>query len=154
VRKEFSFEGSVYSSNKATFKTILRKHGFVWKGKLGDFIWLGNDEKVIAEFERDPERNVTLSATLIWSGKKRTDFLKELEKWAEDVGGKKAEGKSRAPSQDKRIQQELKFWDKLNKPDKERLRAEGRPNDWIKKDLREWRKKRNQKRKELIERYG
>lgn len=154
MRKEFSFEGSIYSNNKATFKMILRKHGFVWKGKLGDFIWLGNDEKLIAEFERDPERNITLSATLIWSGKKRTDFLMELEKWAKDVGGKKTEGKAKAQSQDKRIQQELKFWDKLNKPDEERLRAEGRPNDWIKKDLREWRKKRNQKRKELIDRYG
>lgn len=154
MKREFSFEGSVYSNNKASFKKILKKHGFVWKGKLGDFIWLGKNEKVIAEFERDPERDITLSATLVWSGKKKSDFLKELEKWVEDVGGKKTQGKAKKSSPDKRIQEELEFWDKLNKPDEERLRVEGRPEDWIERDVKEWRKRRNRKKKELIERYG
>ncbi|UCD92919.1 MAG: hypothetical protein JSV43_03105 [Methanobacteriota archaeon] len=154
MKKQFSFEGSVYSENKTSFKKILKKHGFAWKGKLGDFIWLGKNEKMIAEFERDPERDITLSATLVWSGKKKTDFLKELEEWAKDVGGEKSVAKEKTPLSDKRIQEELKFWDKLNKPDEERLKSEGRPEDWIKKDLKKWRKRRNQKRKELIERYG
>lgn len=153
MKQEFSFDGVVYSDNKASFKKILRKHGLKWKGSMGDFVWIGDKDKVIAEFERDRERDITISATLIWSGKKKSDFLKEFEIWAKEAGGKKGKADKRKVPE-KKVQKELEFWDSLNKPDKGRLRAEGRPESWIEKDMKEWRKKKRQKKKELVDRYG
>ncbi len=153
MKQAFSFDGAVYSDNKDSFKKILRKYGLKWKGTMGDFVWIGEKDKVIAEFERDRERDVTISAKLTWNGRKKTDFLKELESWAKEVGGE-AEKVSKKKAPDRKVQKELEFWDSLNKPDEERLRAEGRPESWIERDIKEWKRKRRQKRKELLERYG
>jgi hypothetical protein len=139
---------------KAEFKKLLRGHGLKWRGRMGDFIWIGENDKVVADFERDAERDVTISATLTWSGKKKTDFLKELENWAKEVGGEKKDATGKDRNAEKKIEKELEFWDELNKPDKERLIAEGRPESWIEKDIKRWRKKKRQKKKELVERYG
>jgi hypothetical protein len=161
VKREFLFEGSVYSKKKASFKKILRKHGFAYQGSLVEFVWVGKNEKVVALFDRDRERDITISAKLTWSGKKKTDFLKDFEEWAKEIGGKrvkeagkKAKGPKEDPVTKKKIKQELEFWDKLNKPDANQLKAQGRPEDWIERDVKEWRKKRKQKRKELLDRYG
>jgi hypothetical protein len=154
VKRKFSFDGVVYSDNKAEFKNLLRSHDLKWRGRMGDFIWIGENDKVVADFERDTERDVTISATLTWSGKKKTDFLKELENWAKEVGGEKKEVTGKDETAEKKIEKELEFWDELNKPDKERLMAEGRPESWIEKDIKRWRKKKRQKKKELVERYG
>ena len=154
MKREFSFDGAAYSDNKAEFKKLLRSHGLKWKGSLGDFVWIGEGDKVVARFERDAERDVTISATLTWSGKKKTAFLMELENWAKEVGAEKADVTGKNKGADKKIKKELEFWDELHKPDKERLRAEGRPGSWIEKDMKEWRKKKRQKKKELVERYG
>ncbi len=152
MKQEFSFDGQVYSEYKATFKRILKKHGLEWKGSMGDFVWIGEHDKVMAEFDRDTERDITISAKLIWSGKKKTDFLRELEDWSTDVGGKKEKvSKKKVP--DKKVQKELEFWDTLHKPDEKRLRSEGRPESWIQKDLRLWKKMRREKKKELREKY-
>ncbi len=153
MKREFSFDGAAYSDNKAGFKKLLRGHGLKWKGSLDDFVWIGKSDKVVAEFERDAERDVTISATLTWSGKKKTAFLMELENWAKEVGAEKAIVTGKDESADKKIKKELEFWDELHKPDKERLRAEGRPESWIEKDVKEWRKKKRQKKKELVDRY-
>lgn len=152
MKVRFIFEGQIYSKNKSSFKSILKKHGLKWKGSMREFIWIGERDKIVAEFERDPERDVTLSATLTWTGKRKTDFLRELESWAREVGGK-----LEAPSDTRdlsMIEKELKFWDSLHKPDEERLRSRGCPESWIQRDLREWRNKRRKKKKELIEKYG
>jgi hypothetical protein len=154
VKQEFSFDGAVYSENKAGFKKLLRIHGLKWRGSMGDFIWIGENDKIVADFERDAERDVTISATLTWSGKRKTDFLKELEKWAKDVGGKRADASGKAKSSGPKIKKELEFWDELHKPDKQRLRDEGRPESWIEKDIKKWRKKKRQKKKELVDKYG
>ncbi len=154
MKREYTFDGAIYSQYKASFKKILRKHALKWKGSLGDFVWIGENDKVIAEFDRDAERDLTLSATLTWTGKKKTEFLKDLESWADEVGGKKGKVATKRKASDKKVQKELQFWDSLHKPDKERLVAEGRPEAWIEKDLKEWRKKRRQKKKELMDRYG
>ncbi len=154
MKQEFSFDGATYSKNKDSFKRILRKHGLKWKGSLGDFVWIGESDKVIAEYERDSERDITISATLVWSGKKKTDFLRELEEWADDVGGKKETTIVKKRTTSKKVQKELEFWDSLNKPDEARLRAEGRPESWIEKDMKEWRKSKRKKKKELMEKYG
>jgi hypothetical protein len=154
VKREFSFDGPVYSENKAGFKKLLRNHGLKWRGSMGDFIWIGENDKVVAEFERDTEKEVTISATLTWSGKKKTGFLKELESWADEVGSEKTDVTGKDESTEKKIKMKLEFWDELNKPDKERLKAEGRPESWIEKDVKEWRKKKRQKKKELVDRYG
>ncbi|MFQ6060542.1 MAG: hypothetical protein ACE5KV_04475 [Thermoplasmata archaeon] len=154
MRKEFHLEGPVYSRNKSGFKRILKRYGFVYAGSRSNFVWEGKNEKVVAFFERDAERDITISATLIWEGKKKTSFLKELEGWVKDVAGRSGEKPRRGASFEKKIQEELEFWDRLNKPDVARLRAEGRPEDWIRKDLAEWKEKRRKKRKELLERYA
>jgi hypothetical protein len=154
VKRKFSFDGVVYSDNKAGFKKLLRSHGLKWKGSMGDFVWIGENDKVVADFERDTERDVTISATLTWSGKKKTDFLKELENWAKEVGAEKKDVTGKDKSAVKKIEKELEFWDELNKPDKERLMAEGRPESWIEKDIKRWRRKKRQKKKELVDRYG
>jgi hypothetical protein len=154
VKREFTLDGATYSEYKSGFKKLLRRHGLKWRGSMGDFVWIGEKDKVVAEFERDTERDVTISATLKWIGKKKTDFLKELETWAKDLGAEKPEVSGVDKSADKKIKQELEFWDELHKPDKERLKAEGRPESWIEKDMKVWRKKKRQKKKELLDRYG
>ena len=154
MKQKFSFDGATYSKNKDSFKGILRKYGLRWKGSMGDFVWIGENDKIIAEFERDSERDITISATLVWNGKKKTDFLRELEEWATDVGGKKETTSGKKGTMSKKVQKELEFWDSLNKPDEARLRAEGRPDSWIEKDMKEWRRSKRQKKKELMERYG
>jgi len=95
---------------------------------------------------------VTVLATLTWEGKAKTPLLNELKTWVFSVGGKAEEQK--APKEDKsaakaRVERELAFWDRLHKPDVEALRAEGRPEDWIERDVREWKKAREARRKEL-----
>ena len=47
-----------------------------------------------------------------------------------------------------------RFWDSINKPDVEHLRASSRPEEWIKRDLENWKKGRREKKKELMKKYG
>ena len=152
MRFRFVVDGPKYTKHKAAFKKMLKEHRLSWRGNMTDFVWAGPRERVIAEYERDEVRDVTVRATLIWEGKAKTPLLNELKTWVFSVGGKAEEQK--ASKEDKsaakaRVDQELEFWDRLHKPDLDALRSEGRPEDWIERDVREWKKAREAKRREL-----
>jgi hypothetical protein len=155
MEKEFELEGSVYTDSKSDFKRILRKHGLKWKGSMGNFEWMGADDKVTAYFERDEQKNITLKARLVWEGKKKSDFLTELTAWVKSVQGAPKKKRARPAKESKqKIQRELEFWDTLHEPPVDGMKAEGRPESWINKDVEEWKAKRKKKEKELKRKYS
>lgn len=154
MRIRFLLQGEAYSSNKDDFKRILKKHGLAWKGSFDNIWWGSEREKVTAFFERDEVKDVTLSATLTWEGRKRTELLEELKGWVKELGGEVSELKADVARGEKEIERQLEFWDKLNKPNIDYLRSQGRPEAWIKRDLEEWRKKRRERKKELLSSMG
>lgn len=148
-------EGKVYSEHKADFKRILRKYSLKWKGSMNDFQWVGESDRVIAHFDRDEQRDITLKARLTWEGKKKTDFLSALAEWVRSLEGKHVK-KGRKPPRKSRekIQKELEFWDRIHEPPVEAMKAEGRPESWISKDIEDWEKRRKEKEKELRRKYS
>lgn len=153
MRFRFVVDGPKYSKHKAAFKRMLRDHRLSWRGTMGEFEWSSGRERVRAEYERDAVRDVTVRATLVWEGKAKTAFLNELKAWVFSLGGDTAEqtvrkGVPRDASE--RVEKDLEIWDRLHKPDVEALRAQGRPEDWIERDLRAWRTEREAKRKDLV----
>jgi len=156
MRYRFFLDGQAYSKNKNSFKMLLRKHKLAFKGSFGDFVWKNEREKVIAEFERDLEKNLTISATLVWEGRKKTEFMEELKAWIWELGGKGEKDEAPVPKAsdiESRVAEELEFWDGINKPDVGHLRATGRPEEWIKRDVEDWKKRRREKKRELAEKY-
>ena len=160
MRSRFVLDGPKYSKHKGAFKKMLAEHRLAWRGNMTEFVWVGAKERVRAEFERDEVRDVTVRATLTWEGKAKTPFLQELKTWAFSLGGKAMEEKPAKPSasaakeRNERAERELAFWDRLNKPDAEALRAAGRPEAWIERDVRTWKKARDAKRKEILQSLG
>lgn len=153
MRFRFVLDGARYSKRKGEFKKLLKEHGLRWRGTRMEFVWQGPRERVVAEYERDVTRDITVRAVLVWEGKSKTPFLNELKTWAFSLGAKSAEEKR--PREDPkaakaRVERELAFWDALHKPDEDALRAAGRPDDWIERDLARWKKARDAKRKELL----
>jgi hypothetical protein len=169
MQVSFTMQGQDYSKNKAGFKKLLAQHGLKWKGDMRKAVWGSEKEFVTGVFVRDETRDVTLSATLTWQGRKKTPFLAEFEKWVgqfkperredtgADSGNDTAAGQigslngemnedsspgSKKPDLGGMIEDELRVWDMTHKPDIERLRANGRPDAWIKKDVAEWMKER------------
>ena len=153
----FVLDGRAYSKNKASFKRLLRKHKLGFTGSFGNFLWQNATEKVRAEFVRDELKDVTISATLIWEARKKTEFVEELKAWVWELGGKadKEEADDQKTSEIRsKVDDELEFWDKLNKPDVEHLEAAGRPKEWVNKDIEDWKRRRREKKKELMEAHG
>ncbi len=156
MRYRFLLDGQLYSKNKSSFKELLKKHKLAFKGSFGNFLWQNENEKVRAEFQRDEEKDVTLSATLVWEGRKKTEFMEELKAWVWELGGKGDKDETPQPKAsevDSRVDKELEFWDRINKPDVDRLKATGRPEQWIKKDVEDYRRRRRERKKELMERF-
>ncbi len=152
MRFRFVVDGPKYSKSKAAFKRMLADHRLAWRGNMTEFLWVGPKERVRAEYERDEARDVTIRATLTWEGKAKTPLLNELKTWVFSLGGRAEEAKPAAEpasAAKERVERELAFWDAVHKPDAEALRAEGRPEEWIEKDLKEWKRARAAKRKEL-----
>ena len=152
MRFRFVVDGPKYSRHKAAFKGILKDHRLAWKGGMDTFVWASAKERVVGEYERDPARDVTIRATLTWEGKAKTPFLNELKTWAFSLGGKAEEQETRKEDKSaarERVERELAFWDRLHKPDAAALRAAGRPEEWIEKDVKEWKKARDARRREL-----
>jgi hypothetical protein len=147
MRYVLHIDGRNYSLHKDAFKEILRRHGLKWKGTFERPWWGSSAERVEANFERDPERDITTAATLIWIGPRASRLLEELEAWVLGLGGhaERQEGGGRLAEG----RQELRFWDFLNKPDETYLRREGRPEKWIQLDLEEWKRRRREKEQEL-----
>lgn len=154
MRHRFVLDGPKYSKHKAQFKKILADHRLAWKGNMAEFVWASGRERVRAEFERDEASDTTVRATLIWEGKAKTPLLNELKTWAFSLGGKAAEDRTPTkPSEGvkARVERELEFWDRVHRPDVDALRAAGRPEDWIARDLEAWKKARAAKRKDLLQ---
>lgn len=152
VRFRFVLDGAKYSRHKAAFKAILSEHRLAWKGGRTEFEWVGPKDHVRAEFERDAARDVTVRATLTWEGKAKTPFLNELKTWSFALGGTAIEEKIPRPTgsaADERVERELGFWDRVHRPDVDALRAQGRPADWIERDVEAWKVARAAREKEL-----
>ncbi len=152
MRFRFVVDGTAYSKGKDAFKKILRRHGLAFKGTRETFVWSSRTESVTALYERDEARDVTLKAELVWQSRKKTPLLNELKEWVWSVGGHGGEAEDEGAADAKAtdaVDRELAVWDAVNKPDAERLRAEGRPEAWIQKDVKAWQRKRAEKKREL-----
>lgn len=149
VRYTFHLEGSAYSGHKGDFKALLKRHGLRWRGTFEEPWWGSAEEKVEASFDRDQTRDVTLAATLRWTGARETPFLQALRAWVLSLGGHAERERRGAEAAKPQVDRELEFWDLLNKPDERYMRAEGRPRRWIELDLEQWRRRRREKMREL-----
>ncbi len=154
MRLRFVLDGHAYSKNKASFKKLLRKHKLGFKGSFGNFFWQNANEKIRAEFVRDEQKDITVTATLVWESRKKTEFMEELKTWVWELGGKADKEEVEGPKASEilsSVDKELEFWDGLNRPDVEHLTATGRPKEWIDKDIEEWKRRRRERKKELME---
>jgi hypothetical protein len=155
MRFRFVLDGAAYSKNKDAFKETLKRHGLAFKGSRDTFVWSSRQESVTATFERDEARDITVKAELVWQSRKKTPLLNELKEWAWSVGGRGGEEDDATPDAGTvdAIDRELAIWDAVHKPDVDRLRQEGRPGAWIDRDVRDWKRKRAEKRREIAARF-
>ena len=156
MRYRFRVDGGTYSRHKETLKRLLVKHALRWRGDRETFVWAGTKERLLATYERDPARDVTLSAELVWEARKKTEFLEDLKAWVWSVGGEGGldEGGPPVTTAKALVDRELAVWDVVHKPDVERLRREGRPEAWIQRDVHDWKQKREERRRELMAELG
>ncbi|TLZ59909.1 MAG: hypothetical protein E6K13_09080 [Methanobacteriota archaeon] len=155
MRFRFVLDGSAYSKHKNAFKETLKRHGLMFRGTRETFVWASRQESVTATFERDEAQDVTIQARLVWQSRKKTPLLNEIKEWVWSVGGHGGEEDDATPdpSASDAIDRELAIWDAIHKPDVDRLRRDGRPGAWIEKDVRDWQRKRREKRRELAGRF-
>lgn len=153
----YTIRGIDYSQNKTDFKKLLAKHGLKWKGHMHHAIWGSNRETITGVFIRDEDRNITLTATLTWEGEEDTEFLTEFKKWVTALIPKTDHSEILGIKQDdinRRIQQELELWDITHKPDIKHLKTSGRPVEWIKNDIENWKRERGKIEQRLLSIYG
>lgn len=153
MRFRFVIDGTKYSTHKAQFKKLLREYRLAWKGNMTTFLWQSGRERVQAEFDRDPAKDVTVAATIVWEGTAKTPFLNELKSWAFSLGGQATQEKATKQEIADRVrgaERALALWDAVHKPDIRALRAQGRPEAWIERDIRAWKEAREAKRAELV----
>ncbi len=149
----FVLDGARYSKDKAQFKDLLHDHRLTWRGNMTTFVWQSGKERVHAEYERDPKGEVTLTATIHWEGRAKTPFLNQLKTWVFSLDGQASEEKQTkeaAVAARERVERELLLWNAVHEPDVRALRAAGRPEDWIERDVKAWKKARDTKRTELL----
>ena len=48
------------------------------------------------------------------------------------------------------VEQALRYWDIVWKPNVDLLRAQGLPNAWIEADVKRWKRQRQERRRELM----
>ncbi len=151
MRFRFQMDGDTYSKNKESFKRVLAKHGLRWRGTLERPFWASVTERVTAVFDRDAEKDVLRSASLVWESAKKSPLLEDLKAWAWQVGAHAVE--DRSPSADEvtdEVEAALHYWDLVWKPNVDWLKAQGRPKTWIDADLRRWKRERQERRRELM----
>ena len=151
MRFRFDMPGETYSKNKESFKRILARHGLRWRGSLDRPFWASGSERVTAVFDRDQEKDILRGATLLWESAKKSTLLEDLKAWAWEVGAKAVE--HRSPSAEEvtdEVEQALRYWDIVWKPNVDLLRAQGRPNAWIEADVKRWKRQRQERRRELM----
>jgi len=151
MRFRFDIGGETYSKHKEAFKRVLARHGLRWHGTLDRPEWRGRAERVHASYERDEAKDVLVRATLVWEGQTKSKLLEDLKAWAWEVGGKVEEEKRPAADEvTDDVERALTLWDIVNKPDVDRLRERGRPSAWIEEDVRRWKRRRQERRRELM----
>jgi len=135
--------GSQYGKGKDDFKGLLKKHGLFWKGTMMKPWWGSDKERVMAEFERDTERDVTISATLTWvgDGDKETPFITDLRVLVENLG-LKIEMLADDLGED---DEDIYFWDLVHRPQEKELQARGCPDRWIQLEVERWKKDRSKR---------
>lgn len=151
MRFRFEMDGETYSKNKESFKRVLAKHGLRWRGTLERPFWGSATERVAAIFDRDLQKDVLRSASLVWESAKKSALLEDLKAWAWQVGARAVE--DRSPSADEvtdEVEAALRYWDIVWKPNVDWLRAQGRPKAWIDADVRRWKQERQERRRELM----
>ncbi len=151
MRFRFELDGETYSAHKDAFKRLLAKHGLRWRGTLERPFWASATERMTAFFDRDREKDALRGAVLVWESAKKSSLLEDLKAWAWEVGGKAVE--DRAPSADDvtdEVEAALRYWDLVWKPNVDWLRAQGRPKAWIDADVRRWKQRRQERRRELM----
>jgi hypothetical protein len=151
MRFRFEMDGEAYSKNKESFKRILAKHGLRWRGSLERPFWMSGSERVTAIFDRDQERDVLRTAVLVWESARKSSLLEEIKAWAWGVGASMSE--DRSPSAEEvtdEVELALRYWDIVWKPNVDLLRAQGRPKAWIEADVKRWKQRRLERRRELI----
>lgn len=151
MRFRVDLDGEAYSKHKEAFKRILAKHGLRWQGTLEAPLWSSRTERVRATFERDPSRDVTVRAVLVWEGATKSKLLEDMKAWAWEVGGKISEEEG-PPLEDvtDEVERALHLWDAVYKPNVDWLQLQGRPSAWIEEDLRRWKRMRQERRRELM----
>src|SRR5437899_11488375 len=111
-----------------SFKQTLAKHGLRWKGSLERPFWASGSERVTAVFDRDREKDILRSATLVWESVKKSTLLEELKGWAWEVGANVSEDRSPSAEEVKdEVERPLRNWDLSSKPNEVALRPRGRP---------------------------
>jgi hypothetical protein len=143
LRLRLKMSGSQYGKGKDDFKGLLKKHGLFWKGTMMKPWWGSDKERVMAEFERDTERDVTISATLTWvgDGDGETQFIAELRSWADGLGLKLE------PLADDTEEgnEDIFFWDLVHRPQEKELQARGCPDRWIELEVEQWKRDRSKR---------
>jgi len=153
ARMRFRFEmvGDVYSKHKESFKRLLAKHGLRWRGSLDRPFWASGTERVTAVFDRDEERDLLRSAALVWESAGKSRLLEDLKAWAWEAGAKAVEDQSpSAEDVTDEVEQALRYWDIVWKPNEDWLKAQGRPRAWIEADVKRWKQQRQERRRELV----
>lgn len=158
MRFRFTLDGPAYEESKDGLKRIRTKRGLRWVGdfRAGIFVWKSSSERLEASYERDAS-DTLVRVSLVWQGRHKSAFLEDLKTFVWDAGGTASEDEGPAPADEKvqgYISRELDFWDRINQPNVEYLKARGRPKAWIDRDLEEWKKRREEKRRELLGRVG
>lgn len=151
MRFRFEMDGETYSKNKDSFKRLLAKHGLRWRGTLERPLWGGGTERVTALFDRDAEKDVLRRVGLVWESAKKSTLLEDLKAWAWEVGAKAEEAQS--PSAEDvadEVEEALRNWDIVWKPNVDSLKAQGRPKAWIEADVKRWKQRRQERRRELM----
>ena len=150
MRFRFELDGEAYSKHKDAFKRVLAKHGLRWQGSLEHPLWASRAERVSAVFDRDEAHDVLRSATLVWQGPKKSELLEELKRWAWEAGGRAAEETGPAADEvSSEVEDALRYWDLVYKPNVDWLASQGRPRAWIEEDLKRWKHQRQTRQREL-----
>jgi len=151
MRFRFEMVGDVYSKHKESFKRLLAKHGLRWRGSLDRPFWASGTERVTAVFDRDEERDLLRSAALVWESAGKSRLLEDLKAWAWEAGAKAVEDQSpSAEDVTDEVEQALRYWDIVWKPNEDWLKAQGRPRAWIEADVKRWKQRRQERRRELV----
>lgn len=151
MRFRFEMDGEVYSKNKESFKRVLAKHGLRWRGTLERPFWASGTERVTAVFDRNEEKDVLRGAVLVWESAKKSTLLEDLKAWAWEVGAKGVEDRSASAEEvTDEVEAALRSWDLVWKPNVDWLKSQGRPKAWIEADVKRWKQRRQERRRELM----